>query len=391
MIKIFIFVLATLAAIVLGPHLSNHQGLVHIATSQYIIETSITTAIIVIVVSFILMYMAIRFIIACIKMPRDTSRFFNRFFINRSSSMQHEACIAFEECEYERAYALCKKAGNIKKLHYFTKLIMAKSAFELGFYDKTSEILDILKEDKKLVAACTILRARLNLKIGNAKAALETLDTIKDSYSSRTVTKLTFDSYMMQENYDEVAILIPTLIKQGIIKPEDQNGLYKLFIDKKLTQVKSREDLDLAIKSIPKALLKKPAIIGSILNSQIKFGDLVSAKKYCMDLIKNRLDSELLESIAKWEMSIPEVLKALLTIESKNLIASQVNVPLLKAIGNLELKAGLLDDAKNHFEKALEISKSSDIYFNLGYIMAQMRYFDKASEYYALANTSQKA
>lgn len=386
MIKFIIFVLALIAAIVLGPRMADSQGLVHIATSGYIIETSITTAVILIVASFIVLYILIRLILACLKMPGGTSRFFQRFFANRSANIQNEACIAFEECEYERAYALCKKAGNEKNLSHNTLLIMAKSAFELGYYDKTTAILDNIKKDKKLTAASTILRARLNLKIDNAKAAIEALDSLKDSYSSRTVTSLYYKSYLVLEDYDKLISMIPTLLKQEIISKEEQNNIYRRYIDKKLKEATSREELDAIAHNIPRQLLKKPAIIGAIMNRQIDFGDLVSAKKLCIDLIKHNLDADLLETIATWEISIPEVLKALLNVESKNLIASQVNVPLLKAIGNLELKAGLLDEAKQHFEKALEISKSADIYFNLGQIMSQMRQYDKAAEMFALAN-----
>lgn len=47
MIKLILVILFTSLAVILGPLLADSQGFVHIATNSKIIETSITTAIVI--------------------------------------------------------------------------------------------------------------------------------------------------------------------------------------------------------------------------------------------------------------------------------------------------------------------------------------------------------
>ena len=46
MIKLIAFIVITSIAIILGPMLADSQGFVHIATNTHIVETSLTTAIV---------------------------------------------------------------------------------------------------------------------------------------------------------------------------------------------------------------------------------------------------------------------------------------------------------------------------------------------------------
>ena len=51
MIKLILVILFTSLAVILGPLLADSQGFVHIATNSKIIETSITTAIVIYILS----------------------------------------------------------------------------------------------------------------------------------------------------------------------------------------------------------------------------------------------------------------------------------------------------------------------------------------------------
>ena len=75
----------------------------------------------------------------------------------------------------------------------------------------------------------------------------------------------------------------------------------------------------------------------------------------------------------------------------QNLIESEVNAPLLMALGNLEYRDGQLKEAQEHLEKALQLTKSPALYLKLAQVMAAQRLFEPACEYYAKAQAAAAA
>lgn len=385
MIKFILLTLILLATIIAGPYLVNSQGFVHIATNDYVIETSLTTACIILVSSILILLLVLDLIKRFISVPSVANRFFSKLGAKKTFNLQNEAALAFEEGEFNRAYSLCKKSSSLDKMPNYIKLIMAKSAFELGKYEKTTEILNLLQKDKKTATASSILRANLNLKIGNVDAALKILNSLKESHSSKTINSLIFESYVKEGNFEVVIPLMPELLKQNIITKDKASAIYTSYISDKLKVAKNREEVLEIQNTLPKQIRKEGPIIASIIRKLIVCGDIANAKNLTLQHLKKDCSNDLLDSIALWDISIPEILKQLQGMESQNVLASQSNTHLLKAIGNLELKAGLIDEAKAHYEKALDISKSASTYRTLAQIYSQLNEFDKASTYYELA------
>ena len=58
MMRFLIFLAVICAAVVLGPMLSDSQGFVHMVVGNYVIETSVTTAVIIIVLFLAALWLA---------------------------------------------------------------------------------------------------------------------------------------------------------------------------------------------------------------------------------------------------------------------------------------------------------------------------------------------
>ena len=95
MIKIIIAVLLLCGAVFLGPRLADSQGFVHIATECYIIETSLTTAIILAIVSFVVLHIVVNLINRSIRLPKLTARWFVNRKAKKLQSLQNEAFLAW--------------------------------------------------------------------------------------------------------------------------------------------------------------------------------------------------------------------------------------------------------------------------------------------------------
>ncbi len=387
MIKILLFIAILCAAIFAGPFLADQQGFVHIATQDYIIETSLTTAVIIAIVSFIVLFLLCTLILKCLRIPKGTQSFFRRQHQRKSSSLQQEAVMAYEEGDYARVLTLIRKAGRNHSLE--ACFIGARAAFALQDYDLCRKFLDEAKShNKQAFISSSIIRAKLNLEIGNAKAALEVLDELRDRYSSKLVTRLTYECYRKEQEHDKIAAMMPQLIRQNIVSKEEGARYTRENLMKGIDNAENASALNELISRLDKKDKQDPRLIAKLTSKLLELGDVNRARKFSLDLLKKNLDPDFLESIANWEISIPDVLSRLKKQAEDNLIASQVNTPLLKALGNLEFKAGQLKDAQEHLEKALQLNKSPDTYLKLAKVMAAQRLFEPASEYYAQALTA---
>lgn len=386
MLKYLLLIAVLAAAIIFGPALSDTQGLVHIAAGDYVIETSLTTAVILLVIAFVVIWLVLRFLGWVLHIPGLSRAFMRRHGNKKALSLASEAVMAFEEGDFERALAITKRLRANGQASVGTLFIAAKSAFALGQYDITRTVLDEAgKYGRHALVASAVVRARLNLRLGNSQAASEILSDLKKNVSSRTVTELLYECHRNERDYAAMQKMVPQLLRQKIISKDEARHINMTYIEEKLQNAATASELSRLYGSLTRDERRNPSVVGPVVNKMMLLGDVSHARKICLDLLKSNPDPEVLENIATWEISIPDVLRLLKKQASGNLIASQVNVPLLKAIGNLELHEGQLKDAQAHYEKAYELSQSRDICLKLATIFSSQRLYDKAALYYEKA------
>lgn len=386
MLKILIFIIILCAAIFAGPYLADQQGYVHITTDNYIVETSLTTAVAIAVVSFIVLYFAVSLILKIFRMPRGTKVFFKRRGEKKTLNLQQEAVLAYEEEDYSRALALVKRSGKMESLPVESLFIGARAAFTLQKYELCSKFLDEAKKrSKQSLISSSIIRAKLNLEIGNGKAALDVLDELKQTYNSKLITKLTLQCYNVEHDDEKIAKMTPLLVRQQLISRETAQEQARSGLIDNISKAKDSSELNSVISGMDKKVKQDPSVIGALTTRLLELGDVNSARKYSLSLLKKNLDPGFLGCVARWPLSIPDVLSFLKKQAEDNKLGTGVNVPLLKALGNLEFKSGQIKDAQEHLEKALELKQSGEIYYMLAQIMSAQRLYDKACEYYQSA------
>ena len=112
---------------------------------------------------------------------------------------------------------------------------------------------------------------------------------------------------------------------------------------------------------------------------------LNKASSLSLNLLKHNDDSEFLESIAKWDVAMPDILKYLQKQVAHQAIAAEDNLSLIKALANLEMKQDLLQEALENYKKALKIQQSPDIYAKIGQILTMQQNYTEATEYFSKA------
>ena len=387
MIKILILILFTCVAVFVGPMLADTQGFVHIVFGDRIIETSVNTAIVIYVLSLLLLFVLYVILKKILNIPSRIKEGFKNRAFNKKLSAQDEAFIDFSQGQFEQSLGLLKHSSSLKKMSEKSLLVAAQSAFAIEQYDLTRKILDEAQSrGRQAKLEADILRAKLNLDIGNSKAALEYLDGMNGAIKNKYISQLYIKSYLATEDYKKILDNSKEFIKLKALTKEQVREYYIKYIEKEIKDADSKEKLEQIYKDLSREDKKNSRIMGAIIYKFLKYGNVEKANTLSLDLMKEELDPVFVDSIASWEVAVPEVLIFLKKYASKNVISSQVNLPLLKAMGNLEFRAGLMPDALDDYKKALAIEPSTDIYIRIGTILTNLEKVKEATDFFRKAN-----
>lgn len=395
MIKILIAVALLCGAIFLGPRLADSQGFVHIATDGYIVETSLTTTIILAIVAFVVLHILVNIINRSVKLPKSTANWFGNRRLKKQQRLQNEAFLSYDESAYARALTLLKKAGGKEQLSAPALLLGAKCAFATGNLDECRSYLDQAEKSKDTsVLACKILRAKLNLKIGNAAAALENLDSIAgDDNADAGITRLKYECYQSEQQLDKIKELLPTLKKLKLVDEDEANQIAQSCACAAVSGLKEAKAVEEFIAGLSKQEQRNAVIMAPLVTKLVELDDVESASKYTLELLKrdHTHQEALFNAIATWDKAAPQVLDELNKQSQDNAIGSQTNLPLLKALANLELKENKLSEAKDHISQALNMERNNDLYILAADLNKRLKRDDEAVRFYDLAVKTKKA
>ena len=312
--------------------------------------------------------------------------FKNRAF-NKKLSAQDEAYIDFSQGQFEQSLGLLKHTSPLKKMSEKSLLVAAQAAFAIEQYDFTRAALDEAQSrGRQAKLAADIVRAKLNLDIGNAKAALEYLDGMNGAIKNKYISQLYIKSYLATEDYKKIYDNSKEFIKLKALTKEDARNYYIRYLQKEVKEADSTEKVEQIYKELSREDKRNSKIMGAIIYKYLKFGNPDKAQTLALDLMKEEVDPVFVDSIASWEVAVPEVLIFLKKYASKNIISAQVNLPLLKAMGNLEFRAGLMPDALDDYKKALAIEPGTDIYIRIGTILTNLEKVKEATDFFRKAN-----
>ena len=387
MIKLLILLLFTCVAIFVGPLLADTQGFVHIVFGERIIETSVNTAVVLYILSILILFVVYLLLKKITNIPSRIRQSFKTRAFNKKLSVQDEAFIDFSQGQFEQSLGLLKHASTLKKMSEKSLLVAAQSAFSLELYDFTRKALDEAQSrGRQAKLAADILRAKLNLDIGNAKVALEYLDGLKGAVKNKYVYKLFLDCYLANKDYKKICENTKEMLKYGALTKEQARGYYIAKLEKDVKEADSEGALEQFYSVLSREDKRNSKIMGAIIYKFLKFGNMQKVQNLTLDLLKEEKDPVFIESISNWDVAVPEVLILLKKYASKNVLSSQVDLPLLKAMGNLEFRAGLDPDALDDYKKALAIEPSPDVYIRIGTILTKLKKVDEAAEYFRKAN-----
>ncbi len=386
MIRFIVFLAVVCGAVILGPMLSDSQGFVHIVIGSYIIETSVTTAVIVLALFLTICYLLLSLIRHLLSIPHGTARWFRTRSLKKQDQLQNAAYLAYEEGNYEKTVELLNQSGDVEDLPLRALFVGAKASFNIGKYELTRSFLDQAEKFSHQAAeASRIVRAKLNLRVNNAKAALEDLSKVRHGLKNRLIYRLYFLSYRHEHDLEKLSSISKDLQKYKLITPDEARQINEEFFDQQLGGAKTPQELKELWKSFTRQMRHDPKIAGPFTIRLTQIGDIGHASSIALDFLKEKLDPAFLSSISKWEKGDQSVLDFLKNKTASDEISGAVNLPLLTARGNLEFRLGMNQEALDDYRKALELRPSSDIYTRIGQILASQQNYAEATDCFSKA------
>ncbi len=373
LLYLFGFLVAAGAAVFALRHVSSHggSGYVIVGIGQWSVESSLLFTGVLLVVTFVLLYFAVRLIVTAISLPKILKQ---RGFEQRNKSSQ-EALLAglIESAEgnFETAEKhLIRHAANsgVPLINYLTA---ARAAQSRGALEQRDEYLKLAQEtmpEAELAIGLTKAELQLsNLQFEEALESLTQLDKIAPSHAA--VLKLMHQAYANLADWQGLSLIIPQL-KSNKVMMEAEIKLLETETFCSLIKQKTEARDAVALRNlwleIPGHIRKSSGVLQLYCAAMIEAGAEVEVEP----LVRQAIGTEWSETLIVLYgcIHMPDTVDQLVKGEAW-LKAHPKDAILLRVLGKLSLRAGLLDKAASYLKASLAAEPSVEAYQLMGDVL----------------------
>ncbi|OOF39321.1 heme biosynthesis protein HemY [Rodentibacter rarus] len=274
MFRTLFLMLALLAGLIAGPHLSGQQGYVRIETANNIYEMSITTLVILFVATLAIIYFVEWGISRFLRLSNNTYSWFSRRKRVKAQKQTLKGLMKMNEGDYAKAEKLIGKNAKHSDEPILNLITAAEAAQQRG--DEFSanryliEATELAGSDNLLVE---IARTRILLQQNKLPAARSSVDSLLEMTDrNKEVLKLAVEIYTQSKAYQALDNILDLIQRAGIYNEEEfkaiqvktENGL----LDEKMNEEgvdgllawweeqprRRRQDLDLKVALIERLI-----------------------------------------------------------------------------------------------------------------------------------------
>lgn len=390
MVRFIVLIALLLAGAIGAPYLMGNKGYVMVAAGDYIIDATVSSAVIM-VVGF---YFALLAIEALINKLTYSLGWFNRFHQARAKIQTEKGILALASGDFKKAETLTLKAAKKAQVPVLNYLAAAQSAQGLGNEDKRDEYLLLAhKNADKNTLAVEITEAKLQIQQQQFEQAFTSLSALHDRQPKHKVILALFkDVCIERQEWAQLLKLIPLLQKQKLLTPSAADELRKDSHFQHLGQIAKQQGstgLLAAWSSLPKALKHDGRYLAETANLLMDRNDHQSAYLLIMDALSNEFYPELISITPDLNLTdhhtLIERLKSLQTSrEGSGLLAV--------CIGQLMVKEKRWNDAVEELNKGIGQTPSTSAYVALALAYEKLgRVNDANSVYKQSLNYHQQA
>lgn len=372
------------AGTAVGFYLSNEPGVAAFTYRDWLIQMPLWLAFILMVITVLAGYYIVKLTHYLTHFGQHFNAWRNRRRTDSARQKTIQGLIELMEGRWTQAEQLLANAIN-HDTSLINHLFAARAAQEQGEYQRRDEYLRLAHANHpKADIAVSLTQAQLQLEHNQFEHALATLMHIQQvAPKHKTALKLLKKLYYKLHDWDSLLKLLPTLVKQQVIKQNEAEALekncYQSLIQIYIDDTKSVDDLFELWRKAPSRIVKQADILADYCKILIKRNQHQEAEVRLREALKLHWDSKLVKLYGK--IMLPEKAKQLTTAE--RWLESHPNDPaLLLTLGKICIHNQLWGKAKDYLEASLNITPSAEAYHAIGQLLDELGEHNQSSKYY---------
>ena len=394
--KRLFLLLLVLVAVVSGALLAlRDTGYVLIRYGTLSVESSLTLAVLVIAVGFVVLYYLLRFIIGMLGLPRRLRDWRQRRQVQQARQSLQRGMIDLAEGHWEKAEKTLQKVrhSDMPLLNY---LAAARAAQQLGAHERRDEYLKLAHQSMPSAdIAVGLAQAELQIAHHQLEQALATLTRLhgiapKHGY----VLKLLMRLYRELRDWERLRELLPELRKRGVGSNAELDEIeletHLALLDQS-AQARDLSALQLTWNRIARNVREQERVLCGYARHLIALEANAAAEPLIRDALKNRWSEELVYLYGT--LAGPDPARQLTNAEAW-LKTQGKNPVLLLTLGRLSKRNHLWGKARAYLEASLGIRPRAETYQELGGLLEQLKDKETALQCYRkgmLLTTSETA
>jgi len=386
------FILAILLATVLSVAIGvtafyNGAGYVVFSFADYTIETSFIFMMGFLAASFFVFYYLMRIVSRLLYFPNYMNQRHSERQSERSKNALVKGLIEMSEGRFEQAEKILIKQAGASDTSLLIYLMAARSAQQLGAYDRRDEYLRLAHEATPSAdIAIGLTQAELQLSHKQLEQALATLNHLSSvSPKHGYVKKLQAKAYKQLGDWDNLGPILEDVRRMKAVEEtqleKDEVEAYYGMLKNSIRQVNG-EKTDAIWQKIPKRLKTNSELIYIYATYLLKQKKDDEAEVLIRNQLSNGWSDEL--ALLYSNLSVGDCTKQLETAETW-LHGQSRNAVLLHVLGKLCLNCQLWGKARSYFESSIGIQPVAEAYLKLAELLDEkMDEHEEAQKMYQL-------
>ncbi len=378
--KVLFLCLATLfVAVIIAIMAMKDPGYVLFAVGTWTVETTLALMVVVLIVSFFLLYFLIRSGIKMVAVPRDLRHWKKQRRERKAIKLLTQGLIDLAEGRWQSAEKKVVKYAESSDASLLNYLAAARAAQAQGADQRRDHYLKLAHENHPSAdIAVGLTQAELQLKQNQLEQCLATLRHLHQLAPKHVqVLKVLAGLYQRLGDWEHLLDLMPLLRKHKAMKADVMGDLAQQAYLALLQKAGSFADLSNVWSRIPTPVQESENILMMYVQRLLVLGESDLAEPLLRHGLQRRFSDALLMCYGKIEGAEPT--RQLALVESLLVEHERDAVALLTA-GRLSLRCKLWGKARSYLEASVNVEPTAEAYNELGTLLERMNETEAAAE-----------
>ncbi|MBK9131959.1 MAG: heme biosynthesis protein HemY [Gammaproteobacteria bacterium] len=360
-------------------------GYVMVQYRDWVVELSLALAVVVLLGSVILLYLAARLGGHLLRLPRRLRDWRRRHAARRAQSALVRGYLDLYTGRYQRAeQRLSRYAGYGDTVAVLNYLGAARAAQAQGADERRDRYLDLARENTPTAEpAVALTRAELLLERGQYGPALADLSRVRAEHPKNIVMlRLLLRLYRETRDWEQVLELLPALRKHHVVDPALAERL-QVQAHRSLLARSGEQGAESTLSEIwqrvPKTLTHRPELVREYAQRLIACGAPDQAEAVLYRSVTREWSPELIYLYGLVEGSQPE---RQLRRAEEWLIGHETDPILLLTVGRLCRRSALWGKARQYLESCIRSGGAYEAYHELAGVLEKIGERETALVYY---------